>query len=481
MVVWDEYGPDAVRGSHFTPSGGWEPAEQIDRGFQEYAVSRSDVAMDANGNAVAVWQQLGDGANVVASRYTLRSGWGPIERVDDDRSRDPYQPTVAMAANGTAIALWTGMDGERGAIFANRYTPSGGWETPEVIDNSTGNWAQWPQVAMDGGGNGIAIWSQEYGDLQSQLITANRYTPSRGWEGPAPIEQRYQSYSREPHISMNAQGTAMVVWLRSKMSNQEESGIWSIRYTPSIGWGIEELIEADPLGFYDAYPHVALDPNGNALAAWRVGAAGDQIWASQSTLSDGWSRSVRIDVGFGGYTPPEVGMDDSGKGIAAWNQSTAAFSGVFANRYGEEPAPHHTAVWRTICDATCNRASACALLGDQTLAQCAPDCIDELSRMACRPNQGAIDACVDELAAFPCADFELGRRPYACEHVCVGDMLCEADGWERCDEQNECTDGICDPADGSCAYAPADDGTPCNDGAGTCHQGVCMVQKQGRL
>jgi hypothetical protein len=481
MVVWDEYGPDAVWASHFTPSGGWEAAEQIDRGFQDYAASRSDVAMDANGNAVAVWQQLGGGANVVASRYIPGKGWGPIERVDDENSRDPYQPAVAVAANGTAIAIWTGMDGERGGIFANRYTPSGGWETPEVIDNSTGNWPEWPQVAMDGSGNGIAVWRQEYGDLQSQLITANRYTLSRGWEGPAPIEQRYQSYSREPHISMNAQGTAMVVWLRSKMSNQEESGIWSSRYTPSIGWGIEELIEADPLGFYDAYPHVALDPNGNALAAWRVGSAGDQIWASHGTLSDGWSRSVRLDVGIGGYTPPEVGLDDSGKGIAAWHQSTASVSGVFANRYGEEPVEDHSAIWRAICDATCGRASGCASLGDQTLAECTSECIDELSRMACHPNQGAIDACVDELGDSPCADLEMGRLPYVCDNICLGDMLCQADGWDRCDDQNDCTDGICDPADGSCTYAPVDDGVPCNDSAGTCHQGVCMVQKQGKL
>ena len=34
---------------------------------------------------------------------------------------------------------------------------------------------------------------QDYDNLQSSLITANLYTPTDGWEGPAPIEERYQS------------------------------------------------------------------------------------------------------------------------------------------------------------------------------------------------------------------------------------------------------------------------------------------------
>jgi len=477
IIFWDENQPGAVWASHFTPSSGWSPAEQVDRGSPDgYGVFGSDVAMDATGNAIAVWQRSGSsgGATVAASRYTPRNGWGPIERVDDDNSRDPYQPTVAMAGNGTAIVIWTAFDGG-GYVLANHYTPSGGWETPEAIDDATtgANSPEFLEMAMDGSGNGIVVWRQDYDNLQSSLITANRYTPASGWEGPAPIEERYQSYSREPHVSMNVRGTAMVVWLRS-VADPEPGGIWSMRYIPGSGWGTEELVDTEPFAISDVYPQVAVDLNDNALAVWHVWASsGPNILSSHYTPSDGWDRSVGLDVGFGDYRPPQVGVDDSGKGIAVWYQSTASSSGIFANRYGEEPAPDHTAIWRAICGATCERASACALLGDQTLAECAPACIDELSRMACHPNQGAIDACVDELAAFPCADLEIGRRPYVCEYVCVGNMLCEADGWDRCDDQNECTDGICDPADGSCTYAPVEDGVRCDDGAGTCQQGVC--------
>jgi hypothetical protein len=482
MMVWEEDQPDAVWSSHFAPSGGWSAAKQVDRGFQEYWISGPDVAMDAGGNAIAVWQQGGETGAIVASRYTEANGWGAIERVDDGSHSDPYQPTVAMAGNGTAIAIWTAFSGG-GYILANHYTPSGGWETPEAIDDpATGaNPPEFLELAMDGSGTGIVVWQQDYDNLQSSLITANLYTPTRGWEGPAPIEERYQSHSREPHISMNDHGTAMVVWLRS-VSDPEPGGIWSIRYTPRTGWGIEELVEVEPYPIPDVYPQVAVDSSDHALVAWRAfGRSSEAIWSSHYTPADGWDRSVRLDVALGQCSPPQVGIDDSGKGIAVWNESGVSSSGIFTNRYGEDPAPDHSAIWRAICDATCERASACALLGDHTLAECTSECIDELSRRACRPNEGAIDACVDELAVFPCADFETGGRPYVCEYVCAGNALCEADGYEPCDDQNDCTEDTCDPADGSCAYAPVDDGVSCNDGAGTCHQGVCMVRKQGRL
>lgn len=487
IIFWHEDQPGAVWASHFTPGSGWSQAEQVDRGSPDgYHVFWSDVGMDANGNAMALWQRSLDGATVVASRYIPGTGWGPIERVDDDNSRDPYQPTVAVAGNGTALAIWTAtIHGEQHTrILANHYTPSGGWETPEPIDDHDpgANPPEQLQLAMDGSGNGTAVWLQHYHiELRSYLVTANRYTPTGGWETAAPIEERYDAYSREPHVSMNAKGTAMVVWLRSGMSNQEDPGVWSIRYTPSTGWGIEELVEADPYGLYEAYPHVAVDPYDNALIAWTAyESRGEVVRSGHYTPTDGWDRSVRLDVAVGSCSPAQVGVDDSGKGIAVWNQSTASNSRMYGSLYGDDPAPDHSAVWRAICDATCGRASECALLGEQTLAECTSECRDAGSHRACHPNQGAIDACIDEVGALSCSDLETGWLPYVCEHICVGNMLCEADGWEHCDDQSECTDDICDPRDGSCTNPQVDDGAPCNDGAGACQQGVCTAQR-GRL
>jgi hypothetical protein len=52
-----------------------------------------------------------------------------------------------------------------------------------------------------------------------------------------------------------------------------------------------------------------------------------------------------------------------------------------------------------------------------------------------------------------------------------GTDLCEGVG---CDDGNECTQDVCDPADGVCDYAPVQDGATCGDGAGTCQAGSCV-------
>ena len=55
----------------------------------------------------------------------------------------------------------------------------------------------------------------------------------------------------------------------------------------------------------------------------------------------------------------------------------------------------------------------------------------------------------------------------------TGVMLCEG---VECDDGNVCTsDGVCDPADGQCDYAPVENGTPCGDDAGSCQQGSCLM------
>jgi hypothetical protein len=55
--------------------------------------------------------------------------------------------------------------------------------------------------------------------------------------------------------------------------------------------------------------------------------------------------------------------------------------------------------------------------------------------------------------------------------VGCGAELCEN---VVCDDGNECTDDVCDPADGTCDNTAVEDGTECGDGAGTCEAGSCV-------
>lgn len=48
-------------------------------------------------------------------------------------------------------------------------------------------------------------------------------------------------------------------------------------------------------------------------------------------------------------------------------------------------------------------------------------------------------------------------------------------GGVECDDGSVCTEDACDPATGTCEYAPVADGTACGDDKGTCQDGTCEV------
>jgi hypothetical protein len=477
IAVWQAGGtPAMIMVSRYTPDGGWETAAPIDLaadpdGYAAYPY----VAMDPSGDAIAMWQQsVTAETQVVASRFSPGKGWEPLQRIDAESTGYPYEPRgVAMDPSGNAIAIWTGDDQQGGTVFANHYTPEGGWGAPEAIDDPEYSWAEGPELAMDGSGNGIVVWRQDYQEPDwSSLITTNHFTPTAGWGTAGPIENSL-TYSLEPHVAMNDNGTAMVVWLGSAHGAEPTSGIWSLRYTPTDGWEAEPVL-VEPLGdssTSQSYPRVAVDPFGNALVVWRAyGGNEDQIWSSHYTPAEGWDTPVMLSftgLSWGKGYHPQVGIDGSGKGTSVWSES-GRDSMVVANRYGDAPVEDHTPIWQAICDATCARASECSL--DD--AECASECMDELRAMPCDPNEGALDLCVEELEDWSCQDIEHGYLPYSCARACVGDRLCEQ---RTCDDENTCTDDHCDPADGMCFTIPVADGTSCGPG-GSCTDGRCIAE-----
>jgi len=128
-----------------------------------------------------------------------------------------------------------------------------------------------------------------------------------------------------------------------------------------------------------------------------------------------------------------------------------------------ESAPN--SVWNAICEVTCERGAQC--FTDVPYGPCVSACLSEFGDVPCERNQTRLDECVVGIAALSCTALEEGELPAECDEVCTG-PLCEA---VDCDDQNDCTDDSCNPADGSCTNAPLADWTLCSTGA--CLGGAC--------
>jgi hypothetical protein len=234
------------------------------------------IAFDASGNALAVWAQSDSSRyNIRANRYTAATGWGTAELIEGDNAGDAFDSQIAIDASGNALAVWAQSDGTRSNIWANRYTAATGWGTAVLIEGNNAGEAGVPEIAFDANGNALAVWYQSDGSRYN--IWANRYTAATGWGAAELIEVDNAGDAFDPQIAIDASGNALAVW---RQFDDTVDNIWTNRYTAGTGWGTAELIENNNAG--DATEvQIAFDASGNALAVWRqFDGIRDSIWAN---------------------------------------------------------------------------------------------------------------------------------------------------------------------------------------------------------
>ena len=264
IAVWEQndalFNP-SIWANRYTKGVGWGAAALIETSDTGIAVGPK-IAFYANGNAIVVWTQIDAGPrNVNANRYTVGSGWGTAVKVETNAAGSSFGAQIAIGTDGTAIAVWQKSDGTRDNIWASRYAPLLGWTTPELIETGA-NDAGSPRIAIDANGNALAVWQQTDGTTVN--IWANRYTAGSGWGTAALIETDNAADASSPQIAIAANGNATAVWYQSDGTRRN---IVANRYTAGSGWGTAALIELDNAGFV-VRPQIAVNGSGNAVAVW---------------------------------------------------------------------------------------------------------------------------------------------------------------------------------------------------------------------
>lgn len=288
-----------------------------------------EIALDANGNAIAVWRQWGgSGYDVWANRYVPAIGWGSAGLVEKSDTGSAASPVIGVDTTGNALAVWAQSDGTRDNIWANRYTVGGGWATPVLIETDDTGSASKPRLAVDAAGNAVAVWYQWDG-LRTN-IWANLYTAGAGWGTAALIETDDTGYALEPQVAVDPAGNALAVW---RQADGVRWNVWANRYTAGVGWGAPVAIETGNGGA--GYPQVAIDPSGNAIAVWdQWDGAAFSIWANRFTPAGGWGTAELIESDNSGpASAAQVAVDDTGDALAVWIQSDGMRDNVWSNRF----------------------------------------------------------------------------------------------------------------------------------------------------
>jgi hypothetical protein len=332
IAVWNQY--DGTTNAYhiwairYVAGVGWGTAQLIENNNGD--ASNPQIAMDGSGNAIAVWNQS-DGTliNIWANRYVAGVGWGTAQLIETNNAGNAGGANIAMNPSGNAIAVWYQYDSAgKGHIWANRYVVGSGWGTAQLIENNNAT-ASSPQIAMDGSGNAIAVWSQYDGSWNR--IWANRYVVGSGW-GTAQLIENNNATASSPQIAMNANGNAIAVWKLYYENTQFD--IWANRYVAGVGWGTIQLIETDNAGNAD-YPQIAMDGSGNAIAVWKQSdGTRTNIWANRYVVGSGWGTAQLIETDNAGNADyPQIAMDGSGNATVVWTQSDGTRTNIWAIRY----------------------------------------------------------------------------------------------------------------------------------------------------
>lgn len=328
IAVWVQNdGNFSIYANRFKSStGNWGTAELIEN--KDFEAQKPQIAINGNGDAIVVWSHYKGGySDIYANRFTSSTGNWVGEVNIESGTGDAQMPQVAIDSAGNAIAVWHQYDGSHWNIYANRFTPSGGWVEAETIESGTGN-AYEPHIAIDAAGNAIAVWYQHDGTINS--IYANRFTPTSGWGSAELIELGVHNVDH-PRVAIDGNGNAIAVW------TQFDGSRWSVyanRFTPSSGWGSAETIESSSNdAAQDVPPQIAFDGNGNAIAVWQQD---DSIYVNRFTPTSGWGTAVSIESGYGDAYYPQIAIDAEGNAIAVWQQKvfqTTWVYRIYANRF----------------------------------------------------------------------------------------------------------------------------------------------------
>ena len=259
----------SIYANRYRAGSGWGTATVIEN--DDTNADEPEIAVDSSGNAIALWTES-DGTNdsVHANRYAAGSGWGTAANIGIVTGGVDHQD-LAMDKNGNAIAVWDQSDGTVHRIYTNRYAPGAGWGTAITLENEAGD-AFRPKIAIDGSGNAIVVWDQQVGSIAE--IWAKRYT-SGSWDVDKTVISNSPLIEAKAEIAMNEGGDAMVVWQHTIALQ-----VWAKSFT-SVSWGTAEKIDGTQAG--NGSLLVAINKNGDAVAVWSHGTGVDrgEIYANQ--------------------------------------------------------------------------------------------------------------------------------------------------------------------------------------------------------
>ena len=313
-AVWQRWASTnhfAIESVSRQPGQEWtEPVEitEFEQGFHP----EPWVAVDWEGSNTVVWTQ---GETIMSSFRVFANSWGEPEPLSPGES---FTPQTAMDARGDATAVWMHHDGSD-YVVEGAYRPERGeWEKPTLI-SEPGEEGGNPQVAVDGKGDSLVVWRGE--DEGDEYVRA-AYRPAEGsWSAPVNVSSKGEQV-QSLQAAVDPEGNAIVAWAGSLGEVGEFDAVHTA-YKPAGGaW--EEPVEISAPGA-NGYPNdLVFDQSGNAAIVWqRWGGVDWLIQAAYRPAGEEWEEPVDLSEEGKDGMDAVVVLDAPGSATVADGDATA--------------------------------------------------------------------------------------------------------------------------------------------------------------
>jgi hypothetical protein len=286
--------------------------------------SEQQVAFDPGGDAVVVWKDATLPYTTIFASARAPGGSFSAPQALSEAGEDASRPDVAIDAHGDAIAVWLRSDGSHERVQAAYRAAGGSFGTPQTL-SVAGAEAEQPRVAMNGAGEAVAVWSVSAGG-QAEIQAA---TAAPGGSFGAPVDlSGLPSTVSVPQVALDSHGDAIAVWDGWDGANiRIEAAV-----RPAGGsFGAPQYLS--PAGSNADVPQVAFDSAGDALAVWRFdGSPASTVQAAYRPAGGAFGSAQTASVpGPAPAQAPQVAFDGSGASVVAWQQSNASGLQVYAS------------------------------------------------------------------------------------------------------------------------------------------------------
>jgi hypothetical protein len=219
--------------------------------------------------------------------------WQTAQETSGSGNVNPQNPSVAMDSNGNLVAVWQDTDG----LWSNCYLNGLGWQTPQLL--WPGSVLQ-PSIALDSSGEGFIVW------VSAGKVYACSYSLTSGFgTAPAVLSNGSPYYapatSCSPRIVLWGDGNAMVVWAAGNRyvspGIEVSHYIYGNRYSPGSGWRIYSEYGWHDHELFSESLRIVVDPNGKAIVTFDC-YTNDFVHAIPYSAVNGWT-AINGDVHLG--------------------------------------------------------------------------------------------------------------------------------------------------------------------------------------